>query len=190
MIDPTVLAFDIDGVIADTMNLFLDILKDHYDINSVCYDDITCYQLDQCLDVNPDILKSSTIRIMNGDYKATLAPMPGAATVLQKVAAATGRLLLVTARPEPGPITEWMNDLVGAQSDRLEIVTTGSFEAKTDVLLDNGIRWFVEDRIETCHLLKEAGIEPVVFRQPWNRVPHDYLTIGSWPELEARIGFP
>ena len=96
----------------------------------------------------------------------------------------------MTARPEPGPIADWMKELLDGQHDRARIVTTGSFEAKTEVLLENGIRWFVEDRIETCHLLKEAGIEPVVFRQPWNRVPHDYLTIGTWSELEERIAFP
>jgi hypothetical protein len=69
-------------------------------------------------------------------------------------------------------------------------VATGSFEAKTDVLLENGIKWFVEDRLETCHLLKAAGIAPVVFRQPWNQEPHDYLQVGSWQELEQRIDFP
>jgi hypothetical protein len=52
------------------------------------------------------------------------------------------------------------------------------------------VRWFVEDRLDTCHLLKAAGIAPVVFSQPWNREPHDYLQVASWPELEGRIDYP
>ena len=97
---------------------------------------------------------------------------------------------MVTARPEPGPIELWMNQLLDGQHHRARIVATGSFEAKTDVLLENGVKWFVEDRLETCHLIKAAGIVPVVFRQPWNREPHDYLQVGSWQELERRIAFP
>ncbi len=190
MIDPAALAFDIDGVIADTMHLFLDILRDHYDVQTVQYDDITCYRLDQCLDVDLDVLEGAVARILDGNYQAILKPMQGADSVLRRIASSTGRLLMVTARPEPGPIAGWMDDLLDGQHHRANIIATGSFEAKADILLENGIRWFVEDRLETCHLLKDVGIEPVVFRQPWNRVPHDYLGVESWPELEAWIRFP
>ncbi len=190
MIDPAALAFDIDGVIADTMHLFLDILSQHYDIHTVRYADITCYRLDHCLDVDPDVLEGATARILNGRYRAVLNPLPGAGSVLRRIAETTGRILMVTARPEPGPMESWMNQLLDGQHHRATIVATGSFEAKTDVLLEHGVKWFVEDRLETCHLLKTAGIEPVVFRQPWNQEPHDYLQVESWPDLEQRIAFP
>lgn len=190
MIDPAALAFDIDGVIADTMHLFLDILKDHYHIQTVRYEDITCYRLDHCLDLDEDVLEGAVARILDGGYRSTLKPVPGAGEVLKRIGASTGRILMVTARPEPGPIESWMNRLLDGQHQRARIIATGSFEAKTDVLLENDIKWFVEDRLETCHLLKAAGIEPVVFGQPWNQDPHDYLQVKSWPELEQRIAFP
>jgi hypothetical protein len=97
---------------------------------------------------------------------------------------------MVTARPDAGPITPWMDRLLDGQHRHARIIATGGFDAKTDVLLENGIHWFVEDRLETCHLLKDAGIEPIVFRQPWNQQPHDYLQVDSWQELEQRIVFP
>ena len=190
MIDPAALAFDIDGVIADTMHLFLDILKDHYDVHTVRYNDITSYRLDECLDLDEAVLEGAINRILEGRYRAALAPMPGAAEVLRRIAASTGRILMVTARPSAEPIQPWMNALLDGQHHRARIVATGSFEDKIDVLLENGIGWFVEDRLETCHLLDAAGITPVVFRQPWNREPHDYLTVGTWQELESRIDFP
>lgn len=190
MIDPAALAFDIDGVIADTMHLFLDILSDHYDVHTVQYADITCYRLDECLDLDEDVLEGAVARILDGNYRAALKPIPGVGPVLKRIAETTGRILMVTARPNPGPIANWMNQLLDGQHHRARIIATGSYEAKTDVLLENGIRWFVEDRLDTCHLLKAAGIEPVVFRQPWNQKPHDYLEIGSWQELEQRIAFP
>jgi hypothetical protein len=129
-------------------------------------------------------------RILNGDYRATLEPFPGAGKVLRRIAETTGRILMVTARPSVGPMESWMNQLLDGHYQRARIIATGSFEAKTDVLLENGIQWFVEDRLDTCHLLKAAGIEPVVFRQPWNQEPHDYLHVGSWHELEQQITYP
>lgn len=166
MIDPAALAFDIDGVIADTMHLFLDILRDHYDVHTVRYADITCYRLDHCLDLEDAVLDGAVARILDGGYLATLKAIPGAGSVLRRIGETTGRILMVTARPDPGPIEAWMNELLDGQHHQARIVATGSFEAKTDVLLENGIRWFVEDRLETCHLIKTAGIEPVVFQQP------------------------
>ena len=65
-----------------------------------------------------------------------------------------------------------------------------SRERRNRLYTENDIKWFVEDRLETCHLLKAVGIEPVVFRQPWNQEPHDYLQVGSWQELQQRIAFP
>ncbi len=66
MIDPAALAFDIDGVIADTMHLFLDILRDHYDVHTVRYADITSYRLDHCLDLDEDVLEGAVARILDG----------------------------------------------------------------------------------------------------------------------------
>ena len=81
MIDPAVLAFDIDGVIADTMHLFLDILRDHYDIHSVRYSDITCYRLDECLDLGEDVLDGAVARILDKCTKTrgtgVFSPPPG-----------------------------------------------------------------------------------------------------------------
>ncbi|MFC1881398.1 hypothetical protein ACFL2S_07880 [Thermodesulfobacteriota bacterium] len=39
MINPVSVAFDIDGVIADTMTLFLDIARDVFHINGIHYED-------------------------------------------------------------------------------------------------------------------------------------------------------
>jgi hypothetical protein len=189
MIDPATLAFDVDGVIADTMHLFLDILDDHYDIRSIQYDEITCYQLNDCLDLDEEILNGAIGRILNGDYRAELKPYPDAGKVLQRIAGTTGKLLLVTARPHAGPVSAFMRNLLDGKHPRTKIVATGTFDAKTEVLLENNIRWFVEDRLDTCHLLKDAGIAPIVFRQPWNRQPHDYLEVASWQELERWIDF-
>lgn len=190
LINPAHIAFDIDGVIADTMHLFIDILRDHYAVDTIRYEDITAYRLDQCLDLDEAILHGAVKMLLDGGYRATLKAIPGADSVLRRIGNATGRILMVTARPSPGLIDSWMRDLLDGDHRFVKIVATGSHEAKTDILLDHEVRWFVEDRLATCELLKAAGIEPVLFKQPWNRRPSDYLQIGSWQELEQRISFP
>ena len=190
MIDPRALAFDIDGVIADTMHLFLDILQTHYGIGTVRYADITAYRLDHCLDIEMDVLEGAVGRILDGRYQAVLKPIPGAGKVLRRIGEATGRILMVTARPDSSLIARWMSHLLNGQMRCAHIVATGCYDDKAQVLLENGVQWFVEDRLETCHLVKAVGIEPVVFKQPWNQRPHDYLEVASWPELAQWIAFP
>ncbi len=189
MIDPASVAFDIDGVIADTMTLFLDIARNTHDIDGIDYEDITCYALEECLDVAPEILNDIGIRIVDGNYTAPLKIFAGARDVLNRIAECHGSVLFVTARPHPGPIEGWLYRNAELSPAQVDIVTTGSFERKTDVLLERNITHFVEDRLETCFLLKEVGITPVVFKQPWNRQPHEFLEVGSWDEIGAMIEF-
>lgn len=187
MIDPASLAFDIDGVVADTMSLFLDIAREEYDITHITYDDITHYMLDECLDMKAEIIGEIIDKLLDGSRDEGLRPLHGAPEVLAKLGRRFGPLCFVTARPTPEPIHQWMLKTLPMGSGEVEITATGSFEAKADVLRDRGRRYFVEDRLETCFLLEEAGITPILFRQPWNRKAHPFIEVGSWRELEAKI---
>jgi uncharacterized protein len=186
-IDPRTLAFDIDGVVADTMTLFLDIARDELHLPEMRYEDITCYNLEECLDIDETALREIIAKLLDGTYQAPLRPIDGATEVLTRIGERHPPLRFVTARPAPELITGWMTDVLDVSSDAIEIVATGAFEAKTDVLREWGTVWFVEDRLETCHLLSEAGIRPIVFRQPWNRQAHPFHEVGTWAELAAWI---
>ena len=190
MIDPSSVAFDIDGVVADTMTLFLDIARNEFDVHHIRYEDITCYTLEECLDIPADILYQLIERLLDGDYGETLAPMPLADQVLSRLAHHHSPLLFVTARPYPGPITDWFaNILPHLKDEQVEVITTGSFDAKADVLNQKKMTFFVEDRLETCYMLQQAGITPILFKQPWNRKEHPFIEVGSWKELEALMAY-
>ena len=189
MIDPTSLAFDIDGVFADTMTLFLDIAREEFKINDVSYKDITCYILEECLDMDPDLIETILIRIMNGTHRPPLKPIDGATRVLTRLARIHRPILFVTARPYGEPIYKWIQSMLPLKDDSIEVVATGSFDAKIDVLSSRDISYFVEDRLETCYPLFEAGVTPILFKQPWNRKRHPFMEVGSWKELESLIEF-
>lgn len=189
MIDPAALAFDIDGVVADTMNLFLEIARDEFNINSIRYEDITQYNLADCLDMDAEIIDRIVIQLLDGNHGTRLRPLAGAAEFLARFAPRFHPVVFVTARPYIGTLGEWMENVLGLNSSLWEMVTTGTHEGKTRVLLERDISYFVDDRLETCFVLHDAGIVPVLFKQPWNREPHPFVEVGSWAELDALIDF-
>ena len=186
-ISPSKLAFDIDGVIADTMGLFLDIARQEYAIEGIRLSDVTCYDLEQFLDIDHDILHEISMKIIDGTYRATLRTMPGAALVLTSIAQCHSPMLFVTARPYAGPISDWITNDIGLSPRQVEVITTGSFEAKAETLLARNISYFVEDRLETCFHLSSFGVQPIVFQQPWNRRPHGFIEVDGWQTLGALI---
>jgi uncharacterized HAD superfamily protein len=187
MIDPTRVAFDIDGVIADTMTLFLEIARDEFDIDGIRYEDITCYNLADCLKIDLGVIDSVVARILNGDYRSALNPIAGAPEVLARIADNHAPIVFVTARPYVGPIGDWLVDAMALNPAAYDVVATGTHEAKAEILLQRNIAYFVEDRLDTCYALRDAGIVPVVFKQPWNRKPHPFVEVSNWSELKALI---
>ncbi len=189
MINPASVAFDIDGVIADTMTLFLEIARDVFHINGIRYDDIVCYNLTECIPMEPQVIDDVVERILEGNYATPLKPINGAAEVLTRIGRYHCPVLFVTARPHLGPIGDWMLDLLSLDPNSIEIMAVGTFENKAEVLVERKTSYFVEDRLETCYRLQDAGIAPILFRQPWNREPHPFVEVGSWNELECLIDF-
>jgi len=188
MVDPRKIGFDIDGVLADTMRLFLDILLQVYGINHITLNDITQYELKACLDVDPEIISAANQSIIDGSYQGRLDPIDGAERVLKRLSA-YGPIRLVTARPYPGPIKPWVDALLPPDQYAVEITATGGFDSKADILKSENITYFVEDRLDTCFLLQKYDITPVLFAQPWNREPHPFLEVADWTQLERLIAW-
>jgi len=189
MIDPASVAFDIDGVFADTMTLFLDIAREEYNVNGIHYKDITCYNLADCLEIEPKIIDAVVTRILDGNYSAPLRPIAGAPEVLSRLGRCFGPLIFVTARPYVDAICDWIRKTLALDPDLIEVISSGSYEGKTDILLEKNISYFIEDRLETCFALQDAGLRPVLFKQPWNRRPHPFVEVSTWDELQALIAF-
>ena len=187
MITPDKIAFDIDGVFANTMDLFLEIVSKDYGINHIQYEDITEYFLEDCLDIDPKIIKIIINRILEGDFESELKPIDGAVEVLSEIAE-SHPLLFVTARPELSTIEAWTHKVLPVRPSAIEVIATGTFEAKGDVLNERGILYFVEDCLEVCHMLSERAITPILFSQPWNRSPnHPFREVSSWAEIRGLV---
>jgi hypothetical protein len=182
-IDPAAVAFDIDGVFADTMRLFVRIVREDFRHAGLRYEDITSYALDECLDLTPEVLSGAIARILDGTHRQALQPMEGAPEVVCRMSRACGPVLFVTARPDKDFIEPWIAGVLPPGHNGVQVVATGDFDAKLEVLVAHGKQVFVEDRLETCFALARDGITPIVYRQPWNRRAHPFIEVGSWIEL-------
>jgi hypothetical protein len=188
-IRPSEVAFDIDGVIADTMSLFIDIAGRDFGIYQLRYEDITDYDINALGGLDRVLVMEIIRRILDGSHESPLEPLKGAPGVLRRLNQCHRPTLFVTARPNADQVCRWIPDVLGLDASDIEVVATGSFEDKKDVLLNKNIAYFVEDRLETCFLLSDAGIKPIVFKQPWNRKPHPFPEVENWQELESLISF-
>jgi len=186
MIRPDEIAFDVDGVFADTMGLFLEIARRDFGINHVSYEDITQYYLEACLDIPAETISAIINNILDGAFQDSLKPIDGACAVLSDLAK-KGPLLFVTARPTVSPIRDWILERLPSPVFPIDVVATGALDAKSEVLKARGVKYFVEDCLEVCFSLSQEGLSPIVFCQPWNRAAHPFREVRHWDEIKALI---
>ena len=182
------LAFDIDGVVADIMTTFLDLARQRYDKgHHLRYEHITTFFLEECLDLEPWIIDELIRELIDRPHELPVAPFPHAVPVLTRLAQDVPQLF-VTARDRAKPITAWLHrTLETVPPEVIRVLATGDPDIKLHYLKDHGIKFFVEDRLETCWPLAQHGITPILFAQPWNRQPHPFLEVNGWPELASLL---
>jgi uncharacterized protein len=190
-IEPSDLAFDIDGVVADTMAVFVRLARERYGFTWLTKDALRQYDLHACLDINREIVDELICMTLDDEHTRQVPAVDGAVEVLTKLAR-YGPLRFVTARIWPESIIRWLQEtLSDVEPCRIMVFATGDPEAKYAVLRELRVRYFLEDRIETCKLLSQNGIQPLLFDQPWNRVPEAaaFPRIKTWSQLGQSVLF-
>lgn len=183
LITPEVLGFDIDGVVADTMAVFVRLARERYGLVGLSKDDLCEYDLFRCLSLDRSIIEDLICLTLDDEHTLQVPPFPGAPEVLTELSR-HAPLRFITARIWPESITEWLRlQLPEVPQNRIQVIATGAPEAKLKILQELGVRYFVEDRLETCHFLAQDGIQPLVFDQPWNRTDTAYPRFHSWVQL-------
>ena len=188
-IDPCQLAFDIDGVVADTMSIFVRLARERYGLTHLSKQDMLCYNLYECLDLQREIIDDLICLTLDDRHTMEIPPVPGAPEVLMELAG-VAPLRFITARVWSESITQWLFTILpGVPREKITVIASGAPETKLDILNELQIRYFVDDRVETCKHLKEAGIEPLLFDQPWNRneSANGLIRIQNWTQLKSWV---
>lgn len=185
-ISPRDIAFDVDGVFADTFRIFVEVARNRYGYQ-VDYEGITEYDFANVINIDERISDEIIRSLILNPLENGIKPIGGAVEVLTRLAV-TGPLLFVTARPEKMPILKWVHRyLPEVDAELIRIEATNTHHAKLSVLIEHGIRYFVDDRLETGYLLEKVFITPIIFEQPWNRKPHAFKVVRSWQEISELI---
>jgi len=181
-IHPKTIGFDIDGVVADTMEAFIRLAADRYGV-TVDSEDITEFQVEDCLDMEQAVVDEIFGLLLEDPFAAGLQPMPCAVVVLREFAE-IAPLTFITARPQRRPIEKWLEKWLGPDaSAKTRLIATGEHDGKASYIKDMGLRYFVDDRAQTCIRLCKEGIAPFVFSQPWNRGKHHLPEVENWQAI-------
>jgi len=182
-IAPKEIGFDIDGVVADTMEAFIRIAARDFAI-PVRPEQITDFMVEECLDMDRLVIENIFDRLMKAPLEEGLQPIHEALPVLHDLAE-LAPLTFITARPDPVPIAAWLEKHLGRRVfSQARLVATGDHDGKVAHIRELGLRYFVDDRPQTClGLAAEADITPIVFSQPWNRGRHTLASVENWAEV-------
>jgi hypothetical protein len=188
-IAPKEIAFDVDGVFADTFQVFVEKARSDYGYR-FGYEDITEYDFLKVLDMVEEESDAIVQTLLDRPLEIGIKPIPGAVEVLTRLSL-LAPLHFVTARHRKEPILAWVeHQLPEVDRSRIRLEVTGVHTEKIPVLLERGFKYFVEDRLDTCPLLEQNGITPILFEQPWNRKPHPYRVVRDWEEISGLIDWP
>jgi len=186
-IDPKEIGFDIDGVVADTTEAFLRLARKDFSIYDIEESNITEFDVSKCLPIADEIVEEIFARLLKDPIGAGMRPMPHAVEVLE-AASRKARLTFITARPLARPIDAWLaHHLPAAVYKKVNLVACGEHDGKVPHIKEHNLRFFVDDRAETCQDLGANGITPLVFKQPWNIGRHHLQSVSGWLEIGDRL---
>ena len=184
-IHPSRLGFDFDGVVADTAEAFIRLCREEYGYCSIRLENIKEFEVERCLDLAPGVADAVFTRILRNSVEVGLRPMPGAVRVLAELTD-LAPVTLITARPYPRPVRDWLDTVMPASvSRRIAVVAMGGHDDKPRYIRQHGLDSFIDDRAETCFQLEAAGIIPIIFSQPWNLGRHTFASVSSWEEIRT-----
>jgi uncharacterized protein len=179
--------FDFDGVIADTATAFIRLACTEYGYCSFTSEDITNFDLEGCLDIPRILVEKIFTDILTDSLATQLLPMPGAVECLEHFSS-TSTVTIITARPLDNPVFDWLDHFFTKKAkENIKVVATGDHNDKVRHIHQHNLKYFIDDRAETCNQLIHENITPYVFTQPWNRGRHSLQSVASWEEIRALV---
>lgn len=184
-INPAQIAFDFDGVVADTFRLFVELACTEFGID-INYESITDYEFLNVVKMDRALAEKLIEILTDIPHELNLRPNTGAHETLSRLSS-FAPLMFVTARPYGGPVEKWIEKNLPGLNGPVHVEATGRNTNKLPFLKEKGIRYFVDDRLDTCIQLAEEGITPIVYDQPWNRKPHGFKVVKNWHDIAGII---
>ncbi|CAG34801.1 5' nucleotidase, NT5C type [Desulfotalea psychrophila] len=180
------IGFDFDGVIANTASYFINLAKEKHNIH-INLEDITNFDVEECLNMSKEMADDIFMEIMQDSMSTRLQPLAGAIQTLSKIAQKHSATI-ITARPIQRPVEIWLERHFSAEIlPKINLVAMGDHDGKVRYARERGIKYFVDDRADTCLQFARENFTPLVFEQPWNRGRHSLTTVSNWQEIQDLV---
>jgi len=180
---PGDIGFDFDGVIADIGEAFIRLACDDHGFCSIELEDISSFQVEDSINIPRSIVEKIFEDILKDSLVTNLKPLPGALETLGRLTL-IGEVTIITARPEIEPVIDWFDHYCASPiRKKIRLIATGDHDNKEDYIKDCGFSHFIDDRAKTCLQLAAAGLNPIVYSQPWNHNLHDLPSVANWEEI-------
>ncbi len=184
-INPRLLGFDFDGVIADTAECFLRLACEEHGFCGISREDITDFDVEQCLDMPKETAQAIFTSVQLDSIGTGLKPMPGAIAVLGELTE-KNPVTVITARSLATPVHDWLaSKFPPSTLPRIHVIAMGAHDEKSHHIQQQQLQYFIDDRAETCVHLSKCGIRPFVFAQPWNENRHQLPVVRSWQDIKT-----
>ncbi len=179
------IGFDLDGVIADTGEAFIRLACEEFNYCSFRLEDITSFQVEECLSIPTDTAEQIFYAILKDSLGTGLKPNPGAVDVITSMATQSP-VTIITARPLEQPVSDWLDHFFSSKTcQQIKLVAMGDHDDKERYIKEHNLKYFVDDRVETCLNLATTGITPIVYNQPWNHNKHTLNSVSNWQEISG-----
>lgn len=183
------IAFDIDNVVLDFTNCFLQTAKKKFNVlNNTKFSDVTRYQFYECLDVSHDKCFEIVNYVLGNPIECNVKPVEGAVEVLTSLSKDID-LIFITARKEKfKESTKKVIYSVLNKVDKNKIIIEHCRGSEKHVILNKlKVNLFVEDRTRNCRILNEKGIETLLLNSPWNQTKESFNRVETWGEISEFI---
>jgi uncharacterized HAD superfamily protein len=183
------IGFDLDGVVVNFNKAFLATAKSRFNVlHGVTCEDVVCYNYWECLDISKKKAFEIIDYVLQKPFECNLGPIKGAVKTLTLLSKYTD-LLFVTARKDK--CIKQTREAVHSyfprvNKNKIKIIHTRGRD-KHKVLKDFGVKYFVDDKLTTCQILRQHGIKIILFKSPWNVTQEPFYRTNCWGEISNFI---
>ncbi len=175
------IAFDIDGVVLNSIEIILDYLN-RTDGKDLTPDDLFAWDLEP-LGMDLETLREAVFHMYS---MPSIDPYEGAVEALSRIYSRSGGPLLFITGRSSLESAERQLDALPWNGGKPEMIVTGGDRYKMPYFQESGADFIIEDDPEHLEKYLEAGIGVGLMMRPWNKastVPATRRFTG-WPDLE------
>lgn len=177
---PSVIAVDIDNVLADTDDVVRRLIRDLFDVHST-RDEITTWEYSSSLPITAE-QERQVFNTLHREYLSSIPDVPGAIAGMSHLRT-LAPIWIITARPEwsRSATEDWLTSF-GFVYDTLLFSASKSNIAVPAI-------FFIDDNPETANQLIAKSKRIFLMDRPWNRdiLDSELLTrVSSWSDIQRR----